>query len=328
MLHPSVGSPRSRPLLIALALALVAIARPALADSASDFKEALTLFEKERCDEALPKFEAVVAETGSPNARIYVARCLKNQGRLDEAYEQMRQTVTDATQRAETEDKYVPTRDSAAAELALLEPKVGKLVVAVVEPPDGTVVYIGKRELSGELLGVPVAVMPGTLDVRAEAPGRATVTREVDVAAGKTRTITLTLDEAGDEQDMSNPIPDEPTTSMGGVRITGFVVAGLGVAGLAVGAGLAAKAQSDFNALDEECQSTTCPESEQGRVDDGRMLTTIANASLIAGGILAAGGAAMIIFGGDSDDADDSATFDVVPVVGPSVNGLTLVGHF
>ncbi len=330
MPHPSNRSPRSGSFIVVLALALVGIASPAFADSASDFKEALTLFEQERCDQALPKFEAVVAETGSPNARIYVARCLKNEGRLDEAYEQMRQTVSDATQRAETEDKYVPTRDSAAAELALLEPKVGKLVVAVVEPPEGTVVYIGTRELSGEQLGVPVAVMPGTLDVRAEAPGRTSVVREVEVAAGKTRTITLTMDEAEDP-DISNQIPDEPTGSggsMGPIRITGFVVTGLGVAGLAVGAGLAAKAQSDFDALDEECQSMTCPEGEQGRVDDGRMLTTVANASLIVGGILAAGGAAMIIFGGEGDDGDASARLEVSPVVGPTVNGLTFSGRF
>lgn len=331
MPYPSIGSPRSRSFVVVLALALVAVARPALADSAADFKEALALFEQERCDQALPKFEAVVAETGSPNARIYVARCLKNEGRLDEAYEQMRQTVSDATQRAETEDKYVPTRDSAAAELALLEPKVAKLVVAVVEPPDGTVVYIGTRALSGEQLGVPVAVMPGTLDVRAEAPGRAPVLREVELAAGKTRTITLTMDEAAPEAEVSDQIPDEPTgstSSMGGIRITGFVVAGLGVAGLAVGAGLAAKAQSDFDALDEECQSMTCPEGEQGRVDDGRMLTTVANASLIVGGILAAGGAAMIIFGGNDDDGDASATLEIAPILGPTTNGLTFSGRF
>jgi len=330
MPHRLNGLLRSCLLIVAVAVALATLSLPARADTATDFKEALELFEKENCNEALPKFESVVAETGSPNARIYVARCLKNMGRLDEAYEQMHQTVADATQRAETEAKYVPTRDSAAAELALLEPKIGKLVVAVVEPPDGTVVYVGSRKLDGEQLGVPVAVMPGTLDVRAEAPGREPVTREVEIAAGKTRTVTLTLDEAGTTTGPSQ-IPEEPkgsTTTMGGLRITGIVVAGLGVAGLAIGAGLAVKAQSDFDALDEECQSTTCPPTEQGRVDDGRTLTTVANASLIAGGILAAGGAAMIIFGGDSDDGDASASLHLSPVLGPQVNGLTLSGRF
>lgn len=317
---------------LALVVTLGIGSTPARADSASSFKEAIELFEAKKCGEALPLFESVVAETGSPNARIYVARCLKQEGRLAEAYEQMRQTVTEATQRAETEDKYVPTRDSAAAELAMLEPKIGKVVVAVVDPPQGTKVYVGSRELEGDQLGVPVAVMPGTLDVRAAAPDNEPITREIEVQAGKTRTVTLTFEEslAGDSVPAPPKSDDESSGGgMGPLRIAGFVVTGVGLVGVGVGAGLAAKAQSDFDSLDEECGGTTCPAAEQDRIDSGRTLTTIANVSLIAGGIIAAGGVTMIIFGGDSEPGDSAdAQLQLLPIVGPTMNGLTLTGRF
>jgi hypothetical protein len=333
MAHSSNGKLPS--LLIALTLGLLVgtWTTTAQADSAASFGKAVELFEAKKCDEALPMFEAVVAETGSPNARIYLARCLEQEGRLADAYEQMRQTVAEATKRAETEEKYVPTRDSAASELALLEPKIGKVVVAVVDPPEGTEVYVGTRRLDADQLGVPVAVMPGTLDVRAQTPDGPSVQREVEVEAGKTRTITLTMDEGAPSSDQIPEPPrnqtDTTTSTMGGIRIAGFVVTGLGLAGVGVGAGLAAKAQSDFDALDEECGGVTCPTDEQGRVDDGRLLTTVANVSLIAGGIIAAGGITMIILGGDSaSDGDDSAHLEIVPMVGPTTNGLTLTGRF
>ena len=208
-------------LMILVGLWLAGLGPAAAIDPAEAFKQGLELFQKKRFDEALPLFEEAVADSGSPNARIYVARCLRELGRLDAAYEEMRLTVRDATRKAETEPKYEPTRDSAASELALLEPRVGRLVVTVVERPEGTVVYVGGRELSVDQLGVPVAAMPGRVDVRAEALGFKPVERTADIEAGSPRTMTITFDEAL-PVDGEQPAPgdDVPTTG-GEVRIAG-----------------------------------------------------------------------------------------------------------
>jgi hypothetical protein len=319
-------------LAIAVGAALCATALVAEADTAADFKRAIDLFQAKNCPAALPLFEGIVSETGSPNARIYVARCLRDAGRLDEAYEQMRLTVSDATQKAESEAKYEPTRDSAAAELALLEPKVGKLVVAIVDTPDGVTVQIGSRALRDEQIGVPIAVMPGTLELVADARGMATITREIEVEAGKTRTLTLSFEPATDddaEEDDDDDEPDDGVSSpVDGLAIAGYVLTGVGVVGLGVGAGLAAKAQSDFDALAEECGNATCPADEQARVDDGRKLTTIANASLIAGGVVAAAGITLVVYSTLNEDSGDGAHLELVPTVGPWQHGLSLTGRF
>ncbi|MCA9623219.1 MAG: tetratricopeptide repeat protein, partial [Myxococcales bacterium] len=297
-------------LLILVGLWLAGLGPAAAIDPAEAFKQGLELFQKKRFDEALPLFEEAVADSGSPNARIYVARCLRELGRLDAAYEEMRLTVRDATRKAETEPKYEPTRDSAASELALLEPRVGRLVVTVVEPPEGTVVYVGGRELSVDQLGVPVAAMPGRVDVRAEALGFKPVERTADIEAGSTRTMTITFDEAL-PVDGERPGPgdeDVPTTG-GEVRIAGYAVGAVGLVGVVVGAVLAGKAQADFDALTEECGGP-CPASEQTRIDDGRSLTLGANIGLIGGSIVTAAGIAMIIFGGpDELEASSEALF-------------------
>ncbi len=304
------------------------------ADSAATFAEAVELFTAKKHQEALPLFRQAHEASGSPNARIYIARCLLELGKVPEAYEEMKATVEDATAKAETQEKYVPTRDSAAAELALLERRVGKLIVAITEPPAGTVVQVNGSELDVARFGLPMAVEPGMVTVSVRAPGKESVDREVEVPAGQTRSLALTLQEEGNGDDSDAPPvgPDttgEAGTSGGGFRIAGFVVAGLGLAGVGVFAVTASMAKSEFDELDEECGGVTCPVSEQGRVDDGRSLATVANISLIAGSALLVGGVAMVIFGGPAEPGDSaSARLTVAPMVGPETGGLTFVGRF
>ena len=306
------------------------------ADAAATFSEAVERFGAKKYQVALPLFREALEATGSPNARFYVARCLRELGRVPEAYEEMKATVRDATERAENEQKYVPTRDSAAAELALLERRVGKLVIAITDPPAGIVVQLGGQELDVARLGVPVAVHPGTVAVSVRAPGKISLDRQIEVPAGQTRSLALMLvaeGPPGPSGGSGPPTPDLPGDesegSGGGIRIAGFVVAGLGLTAIGAFAITGSMAKSDFDELDQECGGVTCPDSEQGRVDDGRMLTTVANISLIAGGVLLAGGVAMIIFGGPSEPVDSAAAgLSVAPILAPEMGGLTLHGRF
>jgi hypothetical protein len=110
----------------------------------------------------------------------------------------------------------------------------------------------------------------------------------------------------------------------GELRIVGFIVGGLGVVGVAIGAGLAAKVDSDFDTIDEECGGTTCPTTVQDRVDDGRSLQLGANIALIGGAGLAVAGMAMIIFGGPSEGPIESAA--LLPLPGGGV--LQMGGRF
>ncbi len=150
-----------------LGTSLVLASAPAAAQgkdapALDDFASARALYNAGQYAEALPLFRDVYARSSSPNARLYVARCLRKLVRNPEAYDEMAATLREATTRAESESKYAQTRDSAAAELALLEPLVGKLVIAVADPPPGMKVELDGRPLDAARWSAPITVDPGS----------------------------------------------------------------------------------------------------------------------------------------------------------------------
>ena len=159
-------------LLTVTSLAARAVAKPLSLEKR--FERAQKLHDAGRCKQALPLFEELTAATKSPNARLYVARCLKQVGRIAEAYEQMRAT----TREAATESRYVATRNAAAAELAIIEPMVGRLLVRLVERPNGLTLKLNDRQIALTALAKPLGVAPGRYTLVAQAAGRSPLTLE------------------------------------------------------------------------------------------------------------------------------------------------------
>jgi hypothetical protein len=292
-------------------------------EAAEQFRRAITMFDEGNCEEALPLFEKAFSATQSPNARLYVARCLAQLGRLPEAYREMKGTVDVARQKAVDDDKYVKTRDAAAAELAQLEPRVGKLVVALPEAPEGATIEVNGHAIDEAERGVPFPVEPGILVVVARAPGRETVTREIEIAGGETKTVAIVLPEAG--VGPSPPGEEEKPSGAGisGLQIGGIVVGVIGLGGLAAFAATGSMAKSRFDRLAEECGGVRCTDpSYADVVDEGKTLQTVANVTAVVGGVLLAGGVAMIIFGGGDDDPEVSA--GAVPLPGGGAGSLRI----
>lgn len=177
--------------LLAAALSL-AVAPASADDSAATFAAGKKLYEAKSYDKALSLFKDAYATSKSPNARFFIARSLRELGRTPEAYEEMAATVREATTLASSDPKYVPTRDSAAAELALLEARVGRVVVAAPEEP-GLEVSVNGNALDPKKLSDVVAVAPGVVVIEARATGKAPVKREEKVAAGQLKTVALSF---------------------------------------------------------------------------------------------------------------------------------------
>ncbi len=295
---------------------------PAFAQAADDaktaieqFRTAQKAFDDGEFDKALEAAKAAYAQTKSPNAHLYVARSLRGLGRLEDAYREMKATLDEATELAQSEKKYVPTRDAAAAELALLDKKVGKIVVALANPPPGATVELNGKPLPSEALGVPLPVMPGKIEVRASAPGMKDEQRELRIAAGATETIAIALSEDGTAEPPPPPPKPEPEKSSGTPwRTVGFVSAGVGVAGLAVFAVAGSMAKSKFNQLEDECGGTRCSDPKYAdTVDSGKRSQTIANVGLVVGAVGIVAGGALIVLGGSSksEKAARGPTVDV-----------------
>ena len=335
MRHMVSGSGRRaawRHVLFVVAVVLLGLTAPprgAWAQSPEEaFKEGLAKFDQGDCDTALPLFVTAYEGTQSPNARLYVARCLVKLGRDVEAYEAMAGTLALAREKAETEDKYAKTRDAAAAELAQLEPKIGKLVVAFDEPYEDAVILLNGAEVAPDRQGVPIPVVPGDVQVTARAPGKREHVETVEVGGGQTKAVAIVLEDALVEEEE----PSDEGPGLGTLRIVGIAVASAGVASMVVFAVTGSMAKSKFDEVDEACGSQTCPDgSNNDAIDSGKTMQTVANATLGVGLALMAGGAALIIFGGpDEDDASNEAGLELSPIVAPTLGGgmLGLSGRF
>lgn len=279
-----------------------------IAAATKKFREAQKKYEQKDYPAALELARMAHEVSNSPNARLYIARSLRELGRHAEAYEEMSIVVREATERAQSEVKYEPTRDAAAAELALLARKVGRVIIAVADPPPGTKVEMNGEPIDDKRLGEPIAVMPGEVVVRATTSGSDPIEKKIEVGAGATKTIALAFAGASPESDEdSAAVPETEPMDTGGktqpsggtLRTVGFVTAGVGVAGLVVFGVAGSMAKSEFDGLEEECNGERCTDPKYAdNVDSGKRLQTIANIGLVVGAVGLIAGGTMILLGG------------------------------
>lgn len=292
--------------LLTAALCLLATVGQAQMSPQAQFIKGQELFEAKKYDEALPLFRNAFDKTKSPNASLYVARCLEKLGKLDEAYKEMQLTVGIATEKAEKDEKYATTRDAAAGELAQLKPRVGLLVIAFTEAYEGATVTVNDRELVDSELGQPFPVMPGEVVIVGSASGRETVTKNEDVSGGETKTIALALPEAGGNGDEPPP-PNGDGFELTTLRIVGFAVGGLGVVGMVVFAITGSLAASKFSDIEEECRGQRCTDPKfESVIDKGKTQATVANVSVGIGAACLIAGTLLVILGGPDDDGAES----------------------
>jgi hypothetical protein len=263
-------------------------AQPA-ADAANRFAQAQSLYDAGNFAGALPIFEELTSETGSPNARFYVARCLRELGRTVEAYDAMVATVREATAKAEQEPKYVGTRDASASELALLESRVGHLVLATSESKPPTGLTLNGAAADPRKLGKPLTVLPGRVVIEVTREDTPIERREVDVPAGETRTVPLS-----------------PTSDGGGsggvLRWIGIGVGAGGVVLIATAIGTGVASNDRYSEVEAACGGVRCTDtSVVETIDEGKRLETAATATAIIGSLMVAGAVPMIIFGGPEE---------------------------
>ena len=109
------------------------------------------------------------------------------------------------------------------------------------------------------------------------------------------------------------------------MRIAGFVVAGVGVAGLVAFAITASMAKSDYDTLDEECGGVRCTDPTfADTVDSGETMETVSHVTLAVGLAGVVAGGLMILLGGADEPAETTA--GVAPLPGGGL--LTVGGRF
>jgi hypothetical protein len=93
---------------------------------------------------------------------------------------------------------------------------------------------------------------------------------------------------------------------------------GVGAAGLVMGAVTGGMAISKHNALGKACQGGHCPPDQFSSLDSYHLLANLADAGLIAGGVLAATGVVLVVAAPKPRPGREAW---VAPVIGPGYVG-------
>jgi hypothetical protein len=224
----------------------------------------------------------------------------------------------------------------ARAELDALEPRIPNVIVNVSGAPSFRVTLDG-APFSNAVLGASRPIDPGRHVLRAEAEGFAAAEAVISVAERRTETVTLTLDHKQAAPPAGLPVvvapgrvgptppiplavtPPPPDAGSGGSprKTLGFVGIGVGAAGLLLGAVTGGLAVGKHSTLAGECSNGVCV-GHQSDLDSFHLMTNLADAGLIAGGVLAAAGVVLVV---TAPKAGASATGWVAPVIGPGFAG-------
>ncbi len=293
----------------ALALCAIFLSAPAIAsdDALESFKRAQAAFEAGEYETALEEARRAYELSASPNAHLYLSRSLVKLGRFDEAYREMSATLVEASGAATADKKYVPTRDAAAAELAMLNDKVAKIILAFVKPTPNAKIMLNGAEFPGEYLGKPFPVLPGDTVVRVNAPGKLALERSLLLDGGQTETLVLQLEDAPAKTPSGAPPATRETKTA--PNTWAYVSMGVGAVGVGTFAVMGLSAKSAHDTLQDECGARCSDARYQDDIDRGKRAQTLANIGLAVGIVGLSVGGALLLFG--SETTRDSAALSV-----------------
>jgi hypothetical protein len=292
----------------------------------TNFQAGRRFVEQNNCKDAISRFIESLKHEQNVGARFNLAECWRKEGREADAWNQYKSAEQLAIQK----------KDERAADargpLAELEPKVTKLRLALPQAADTTVRIDGKAVEPADfgLLATGYALTPNdphTIEVSAPNRRSWTKTSVKGPAGAELPAMTVEL----------GPAPAPPDREAGtGQRLTGILVGGAGVAGVAVGVVfgfVALGKRSDYNsAVQNLCPDrNACDPANRGQVQDARDAigspATVSTIAFVAGGALITTGA-ILYFTAPKTASSSAARVHLSPAIGPGAGGAALRGTF
>lgn len=287
-------------------------------------------FESKSWDKSIAELRASLDVINSPNARLELARSMRDSGALGDAWTEYGRVIDDATRLAATENRYAKTADAATSERTDVEGKIFFLSVTVLHAPPGAVLKVAGRVVPQDAWPRPIIALPGAVDVvLADAAGKELARQTVSANGGQQGTATVdaqppppvvpvvaTPDDRPDFTRAVAPPPAAPSNGRAKLRPYAYIAGGVGVVGFGLFTAFGLMSSSDYNDLKSACAGGHCPSSKSGEISDGKTFQTVANVGLVVGIVGVAAGATLFVLSltGKSDTTG--------LVVGPSYIGL------
>jgi tetratricopeptide (TPR) repeat protein len=331
---------------LAIIAVLVLAPAPAAADKADAlFTKGKQLLAKKKYAEACPTFEKVDELDPGIGAKLNVARCYQEWGKLARAH----RWYSDAERMAKA------ARDDRAAKirelLEALDLDVPRLTIRASDGADldAAAITLDGEKLAANAVGDERRIDPGPHEIAYVVDG-AKKTKTVAIERGGAREVTLELPKAtaakkkdkdkdkDDESKTQEPAdPDgtdeHPPAPWGGRRIAGAVLMGAGAVSLGVSGYLAFDARGTYRrALDMHCmgQPNACNDEGLRITRDARSRANLGTVFALVGVAAAAGGAVLYLTARSSqpEDLSQSASLYIAPSVGPGAGFVVLGGRY
>jgi hypothetical protein len=290
--------PRSTTILtVPLVIALLTGSAHADSDTAGAdalFDEARRLMAEGRFSEACPKLEGAQRLRPGIGTMLNLADCDEKLGKTASAWAMFRDAAVAAQRASDSREAYARERVSA------LEPRLVKLTVVVRDAEvRGLEVLRNDQLIDRGAFGTALPVDPGRYSIVARAPNRISWSTVIEVdKASQYITIPVLADAPTETptapSDAAAPPPPAPSS---GRRTIALVVAGAGVAVVAIGSvfGLASKSAHDD--ADAHCKlgpaGTGCDPQGVSAAADAVHKGNVATALFIVGGVAVASGATL-----------------------------------
>ena len=292
--------PRALAVLVAAA-ALVLVAPDAAAQEATTtgtatvlFDEAISLMERGKFAEACPKLARSNELSPNGGTLFALAECYERSGKIASAWVTYKEAAirAAAAKRADAEKRATDSAERLAPSVSRLQ-----IYVSPAAEIDGLAIELDGRPVAHAEWGLATPIDPGPHKVRISAPGRLTTTREIafDRVAAQKRVVITELEPAPIAAAAEAAPADEGTPRGRTQRVLGLAIAGVGLAGIAVGTVFGLTASSKNDDAGAHCRGNLC-DAEGIRLDkQGRDDATLSTIAFIAGGTLAAGGLVLFL---------------------------------
>jgi hypothetical protein len=322
----------------ALATAQVSPADQAVA--AALFDDGKKLLAAGRVDEACDKLAQSQKIEPLLGTLLNLARCHEQQGRTASAW-------IEFSAAAEIAGRTKDARLEGARERArALEAKLARLTVRIAARPEGLVVRLDGKDLGVAALGTAIPLDPGEHLVEVGASRKQLWSQKVVIPSGA-QSVAVDVPTLADEAPapaalppppppmapvapVSPVSPEAPDTQPGrstGRFVAGFVVGGVGVAGVIVGAAFGGLTFSKKGQIGTHCTSAgACDTTGYGLQQDAHQDATISTVAFAAGLAAVAAGTILVVTAGSPSSRRPAAW--IAPTVGQRVGGATLGTSF
>lgn len=267
---------------------------------------------------------------------LNLAACHEREGRTATAWAEF----TEVRDKAAAEDR----REFAAeaeSRIRDLEPRLTRLTITVVEPrPDALVITRHGIDVTA-VVGTPVPVDSGQIEIVARAPGHKAWAAKIEVAgAGRTLEVSVPrLEELPRRTIRPTPMspgfapappPARPDGAMDigrGRRIVGLSVGGGGVAAVATGLVFGALAKKKWDESRDHCNDEVVCSPRGTKLTERAAANATVSTVLVSVGLAAVGAGAYLYLTGPRHSSVRAATA-VAPYIESDGAGLAVAGHF